>query len=60
MDEVERQHVIGIIEDEGFEYAFVDYTDFEFVSDEKFHQLRAAYLDARNALVDYLDFEGLR
>lgn len=46
--------VIDAIENEGFEYAFVNYSSFETVKDEKFHELRENYLEARKELADYL------
>lgn len=34
------------IEKEGFHYAFVGYSDFKEVEDDKFHELRMKYLEA--------------
>lgn len=42
------------IDKEGFHYAFHDYSDFEEVEDEKFHELRKAYLKATTALCEYM------
>ena len=47
----------GIIEKEGFESAFVDYSDFKDIQDAEFHEKRKAYLDSRKALVEYLGLE---
>ena len=53
-----RRKVLGIIELEGFEYAFNCYTDFkedEFcIEDEEFHRLRDAYVKAQEELQDYI------
>ena len=57
MDELDRQSVIDIIDQEGFYYTFAHFTSFEDIRDKKFHELRNAFLDARNALLDYLDFD---
>jgi hypothetical protein len=38
---------------EGFDYAFRSYTAFEDVKDERFHELRKAYIAAADALADY-------
>lgn len=53
----EFQYVIDTIENEGFSYAFVDYSDFFEIEDEKFHELRQAYLHADAALREYLGVE---
>lgn len=45
------------VEQEGFDYAFVHYSDFSEVKDEEFHRLRLAFLAARKALVDYVGLE---
>lgn len=50
-------HIAGTVEKEGFESAFVDYSDFKDIQDEEFHQKRKAYLDSRKALVEYLGLE---
>ncbi len=42
------------IENEGFNYAFIHYSDFEEVTDKKFHKLRKAYCDAYQNLAEYL------
>lgn len=49
------QDVRDIVEWEGFDYAFVDYSDFDGVEDEEFHRLRLAYLAAHDALASYLE-----
>lgn len=53
----EFQYVVDTIENEGFSYAFVDYSDFSEIEDEKFHELRQAYLAADAALREYLGVE---
>ena len=49
--------VIDTIENEGFDYAFTSYSNFETVKDEKFHELRRAFLKAREELQEYLGVE---
>lgn len=49
--------VFAAIENEGFDYAFVHYSDFLEIKDEKFHELRKAFLAAREALTEYIDCE---
>ncbi len=50
-------YIAGSVEKEGFEGAFVDYSDFKDIQDEEFHAKRKSYLDARKALVEYLGLE---
>ena len=53
----DRRYVDETVENEGFDYAFRHYSDFENVKDEEFHRLRKAYLAAREALVEYVGLE---
>lgn len=45
--------VRSIIDTEGFDYAFVNYSMFKEIKDGDFHKLREAYLDAQAALAKY-------
>ena len=49
--------VAACVENEGFDYAFRNYSDFKDVKDEEFHRLRKAYVDAAEALSEYIGFE---
>lgn len=51
------EYVKSTIENEGFDYAFVDYSDFSEIKDEEFHKLREAYVQAAEALREYIGFE---
>jgi len=42
------------MEAEGFHYCFEWYSTFEEIEDEKFHELRLAYLKAANELENYV------
>jgi hypothetical protein len=42
------------MENEGFHYCFKHYSRFEEIKDEKFHELRLAYLEAADALKKYI------
>lgn len=54
----EFRYVLNTIENEGFECAFVDYSDFtDRVTDPEFHRLREEYLEARKALAVYVGCE---
>ena len=52
------ERVIAIIDNEGFDYTFADYSDFAEIDNEEFHILREAYCDSRKALVAYLEQFG--
>lgn len=51
------------IDNKGFDYAFHSYSDYKTVgrnaiADQRFHQLRKAYIYSRAALQEYLDEIG--
>jgi hypothetical protein len=51
----EAKYVSACIENESFDYAFHDYSDFvDKVQDAEFHRLRLAYLEARRQLAKYI------
>ena len=51
----ELQYVRNIVDNEGFDYAFRNYTDFvEEVKDVEFHKLRKAYVKAAKELDVYI------
>lgn len=39
---------------EGFDYCFRDYSSFKDIEDEEFHRLRKSYVEAADALDEYL------
>jgi hypothetical protein len=47
-------HVKSCIDNEGFDYCFRSYSDFEGMEDPKFQELRKAYVDAADALEKYI------
>ena len=47
-------YVKEIIDQEGFDYAFADYTDFKEIEDLKFPELRLVFLKAREDLRKYI------
>lgn len=51
------ERIQNIIDNEGFDYTFVCYDDFKYIKDKKFHTLRLKYLNARQALLEYLEIE---
>ncbi len=46
--------VWAYVDNEGFDYCFCSYSDFEEVKDKKFHKLREAYIKAKDDLEEYL------
>jgi len=55
LKKLERNYVSDTIDNEGFDYAFNDYTDFKEIEDEEFHRLRVAYCEASKALKAYIE-----
>ena len=55
MTEDDRDYVCGKIDNEGFDYCFISYSNFEEIKDEKFHELREKYIKTKNELESYLD-----
>lgn len=55
MDTAQKTYVADIIDCEGFEYAFVHYSNFDDVKDEEFHKLRLAFIEARKKLQEYIE-----
>lgn len=55
----EVKYVQTVVENEGFDYTFVGYTDFrDKVKDPVFHNLRNNFLKIRQDLKDYIGLEG--
>lgn len=51
----ETLHDVSLcMDEEGFDYCFRSYSDFQNVNDVKFHRLREAYLAAADALEQYV------
>ena len=48
------KYVLSKIDDEGFDYCFLHYSDFREIEDEEFHRLRDNYLKAQKQLEEYL------
>lgn len=55
MNAKDLDYVRDTIENEGFEYAFIHYSDFKHIKDEEFHKLREAFEKARNELAEFLN-----
>ncbi len=57
MKKKDRKSVSEVIEVEGFDHTFRYYDSFLEIEDEKFHQLRKAYLKAAKDLEKYIGDE---
>ena len=57
MDKHQQKVVTDVIDNEGFEYAFVHYSNFDDVENEEFHAMRKEYLKAREKLVKIIGYE---
>jgi hypothetical protein len=57
MNKEDRNYLLSKIDNEGFDYTFIDYSDFEDINDDKFHRLRNEYKQAKEKLAEYLGLE---
>jgi hypothetical protein len=57
MTNKERNYVRSTIENEGFDYTFIHYSNFEDIKDKKFHELRQAYTDAVKEMKSYIELD---
>lgn len=54
MTNEEQKEVAFRVEEDGFDYAFRNYSDFAEIKDERFHELRKAYIQAAQELEAYV------
>lgn len=60
MNEEEREEVIRIVKNEGFDYGICYYTNFkDEVKDITFHQYRDKYLEAKKNLLKYIGLDKM-
>lgn len=59
MKKSELKEIQQIIDNEGFDYTFANYSSFSDIKDEKFHELRNEFLNARAKLGKYLKLEEI-
>lgn len=71
MNKEDTKYLLACIDMEGFDYAFVDYSNYSRIKDEELHRLHNQFLQARRLLaayvadqaeqhqlnIDHLDFE---
>lgn len=56
----EKRNLVDVrldVENEGFFYAFKDYSDYNEVEDKEFHRLRLNFLNSAKELGEYLRLE---
>lgn len=53
----EKKRVQSTVECEGFGYTFISYSNFDNVKDQRFHELRTAFVKAAKDLAAYIDVE---
>lgn len=56
MDNHQQRAVLAIVDNEGFEYAFVHYSDFGDIENEEFHEAKKEYLKAREKLAKIIGY----
>jgi len=49
------KYVLQRIKQEGFDYCFMNYSNFEEIKDKKFHKLRKKYIKAHKKLEEYIE-----
>jgi len=52
----QKEAIMGIVDNEGFDYTFCDYSNFEEIKDAKFHKARAEYVEAAKKLKEIIGF----
>jgi hypothetical protein len=59
MTQKDKEYICAVIENEGFEYAFASYSNFEQINDEEFHEARKQFLEARKHLMKVTGYDEL-
>lgn len=54
MTRKEKVELASIIENEGFCYTFIDYSEFPKIKDDEFHKLREKLVEAYKELRNYI------
>ena len=57
LNDEDRKYIQSTIEKEGFDYAFVSYSDFSEIKNQTFHTLRKSYLKAQSELEEFINQE---
>lgn len=56
MDDHQQKAIMSVINSEGFDYAFVSYSNFDDIENEEFHTVRKEYLKAREKLAKIIGY----
>jgi len=56
MTKEQQEMVMGVVDNEGFDYAFCDYSNFNEIKDLEFHKAREEYKKAAKKLKEIIDF----
>ena len=56
MTQDEKDYICSIIDNGGFKYAFINYSNFSEIEDEKLHELIDKYKDAACELENYVGY----
>jgi hypothetical protein len=54
MNKKEKEFIKEVIENEGFDYAFTQYSSFDEIEDSEFHKLINQYVEAQRKLKNYI------
>jgi hypothetical protein len=54
MTKEQKEYVRATIENEGFDYALCDYSDFDEIEDPMFHSILRLYREAKSAMEEYI------
>lgn len=54
----QKDIVMGVVDNEGFDYAFCDYSNFNEIKDVDFHLAREAYVEAAKKLRAIIGFDS--
>lgn len=57
MTSEEAKNLLSRINQEGFHYCFMHYSNFEDINDVQFHEFRLKYIDAAERLAKYIENE---
>ena len=57
INEEDKQMIREVIEIEGFDYAFCDYSNFDDIKDVEFHRAKREYIEAAKRLKQLLEME---
>ena len=57
MKKSDLEEIQSIIDNEGFDYTFAHYSNFNDIKDKEYHELKKKFLDSRAELGKYLKLE---